>query len=525
MKKASLLVIFLTVFIDLIGFGIVLPLLPRYSERFGAQGFEIGLIIGSFSLMQLFLAPMWGRLSDRIGRRPVLLLSVAGSAVSYAMFAVAALFSGKVGLGILVASRIFAGACGANLSVASAYIADVTTAENRSKGMALIGVAFGLGFILGPVLSALSASAWGLAAPGWVAAALCMANFILGWFILRESLRPDSGHAAQRPNLAQWGHTLGLPRVGLLVGIYFLSTFCFACFESTLPLFVGSSSLHSHDLTDPSGFATELKLAQDPVARQLRSQMPKDLLQELDAATTDPAKARALRRPIVNALNRLLRSPALFDAASRAGIPHRPEAQAPASIPQHGEALARLNRLLLEDAFPNAIERQRLYFDERHLGYLFAFVGLVTAFIQGGVIGRLVKRFGEAQLIFGSLVLIAVSLVVISDAARLWSLLVGLAVFATGSATNRAPTMGLISLNSPAAEQGATLGVAQSAGTLARVMGPPFATTLFAWHPPLPYLICAAIALGTGLLAWWFLCRRSPPVTLALDQNAASSLI
>jgi DHA1 family tetracycline resistance protein-like MFS transporter len=400
MKKPSLLIIFLTVFIDLIGFGIVLPLLPKYAEQFGAHGYQIGLIIGSFSLMQFFFAPMWGRLSDRIGRRPVLLISNAGSAVSYALFAVASLYPNTAGLWVLVGSRVFAGICGANLSVASAYIADVTTRENRSKGMGMIGMAFGLGFILGPALSAFSASAFGLSGPGWVAAGLCTANFLLGCFILKESRQPTSELAAARPKLEQWLHTLRQPKLGLLIGLFFLATFCFTCFESTLPL--------------------------------------------------------------------------LLD--------------------------------------------KRFGYDEKHVGYLFAYCGIIAVFIQGGAIGRLVKKFGEPNLISGSLMVVAASLILIAFAPHLTALLIGLGLFAAGSGINRAPTMGLISLNSSAAEQGATLGVAQSAGTLARILGPVFATSLYAVHPPLPYLICAGIAILAGLVAWQNLCKvetapyRSKPV-------------
>src|ERR1051325_790017 len=121
-RKPSLLVVFLTVFIDLIGFGIVLPLLPLYGENYGAAGWQIGLLMAAYSLMQFLFAPWWGRLSDRIGRRPVLLISNAGSAVSYALFGLASVLTGTTGLVVLVASRVFAGICGANLSVASAYI-------------------------------------------------------------------------------------------------------------------------------------------------------------------------------------------------------------------------------------------------------------------------------------------------------------------------------------------------------------------------------------------------------------------
>src|SRR5271154_3130994 len=184
-RKPSLLVIFLSVFIDLVGFGIVLPLLPVFAEddfhsTFTAQGLIIGAIIASFSAMQFFFAPAWGKLSDRIGRRPVMLISNLGAAGSYALFAVASGMSGTTGLLWILASRIFAGICGANLSVASAYIADISPPEKRSARMGLIGMAFGLGFIFGPAIGAFSAELFGKQGPGWVAAAFCAGNFVLG---------------------------------------------------------------------------------------------------------------------------------------------------------------------------------------------------------------------------------------------------------------------------------------------------------------------------------------------------------
>ena len=393
MKKPSLLVIFLTVFLDLIGFGIVLPLLPKYCEIYGAKGYQIGLVIGSFSLMQFLFAPAWGRLSDRIGRRPVLLIGNAGSAISYALFAMAAHYEGTFGLLVLLISRMFAGVCGATLSVASAYIADVTDRENRSKSMGLIGMAFGLGFILGPALGALSAAKFGLAGPGWVAAAFCGGNFILGLFILQESWKPTSEHAAPRPRWEQCRHTLRHPKLGKLIGIFFLATFCFTCFESTFSL--------------------------------------------------------------------------LLD--------------------------------------------KNLHYDQKHVGYLFAYCGIIAAFIQGGAIGRLIKRFGDQRLIAGSLVVVAVGLAALPYVGNLWGILVALGLFAAGSGINRAPTMGQISLNCPPSEQGATMGVAQSAGTLARIVGPVFATGLYAFHAALPYLISAVIALVTGVLAWHYLCKERAP--------------
>jgi multidrug resistance protein len=241
MKKPSVFIIFLTVFIDLIGFGIVLPLLPIFAKDFNASGFTIGLLMASYSAMQFLFAPVWGRLSDRIGRRPVLLVSTAGAAISYAIFAVGSGMPGHTGLVVLFVSRVVAGICGANITVAQAYIADITPPEDRSKKMGLIGMAFGLGFIFGPVLSGVGMHFFGITGPGWIAASFCGANFLFALMRLPESWKPTSEHAARRPRLNQWAHTLSLPKVGLLIGVFFLATFCFTCFETTLGLLVSQN--------------------------------------------------------------------------------------------------------------------------------------------------------------------------------------------------------------------------------------------------------------------------------------------
>ncbi|MGC9035318.1 MAG: MFS transporter [Verrucomicrobiia bacterium] len=393
MRKPSLGIIFLTVFIDLIGFGIVLPLLPRYIERFGGQGAVIGLVIGSFSLMQFFFAPIWGRLSDRIGRRPVLLISNAGSAIAYTLFALAAIVGGKTGLLLVLFSRVFAGICGANISVASAYIADITPAEKRSHSMALIGLAFGLGFIFGPAIGAFSAKYLGLPGPGWIAAALCAVNFILSVFILKESLKPDSARAEQRPRLQQIIHTLRQPKLGGLIGLYFLATFCFTSFEATLPL-------------------------------------------------------------------------------------------------------------LLAKAY---------HYDETKLGFIFAYCGIIAALTQGGLIKILVNKFGDARLISVSLIIVGLSLAFMPLAGHIVFLMVLLAIFSAASNINRTPTMGQISVHAPSNEQGATLGVAQSAGTLARVFGPTYATALYGVNTNLSFIVTAALTIAGGIFAWRFLLTEKKP--------------
>src|ERR1035441_9475885 len=166
-RKPSLLVVFLTVFIDLVGFGIVVPLVPIYSRHYGASGWLIGVIIASFSAMQFIFSPIWGRLSDRHGRRPILLISTAGAALSYVLFAVGSGFENHtLALWALLVSRVFAGAFAGNITVAQAYIADITPPENRSKRMGLVGMAFGLGFIFGPAISGIALKLFGVTGLG-----------------------------------------------------------------------------------------------------------------------------------------------------------------------------------------------------------------------------------------------------------------------------------------------------------------------------------------------------------------------
>ena len=246
-RQASLLVIFVTVFIDLLGFGIVLPLLPRYGRHFQADAVVLGLLLSSFSAMQFLFAPLWGRLSDRIGRRPVLMIGLAGSTVFYALFGVATALGRDgtlLGLGALpwlFITRTGAGIAGATIPTAQAYIADITGPSERGKGMALIGAAFGIGFTFGPLLGAAFVSGDPDAAPspypGYVAGALSAVAFLSAVFVLPESLRPESQPASRRwMNVAALGRAVSRPALGLVLLSIFLTTFCFAQFESTLAL-------------------------------------------------------------------------------------------------------------------------------------------------------------------------------------------------------------------------------------------------------------------------------------------------
>ncbi|MEM7784998.1 MAG: MFS transporter [Planctomycetota bacterium] len=252
--RGSLAVIFLTVFIDLLGFGIVLPLLPIYGDIFGTDpgGFIIGMLMASFSIMQFIFAPIWGSVSDRIGRRPVIIVGLAGSVIFYLMFAFAAM---NESLTWLFVTRIGAGIAGATIPTAQAYIADTTTKQNRARGMALIGVAFGLGFTLGPMF-AFFAVPTGKgdpgAGPGFVAAGLSLIALLMAIFKLPESHVPgnQSGNTRQWINLEAWKTAIANRAMLFLLAGFFICIFAFGAFETTLSLLIkGSKTIENAPFT------------------------------------------------------------------------------------------------------------------------------------------------------------------------------------------------------------------------------------------------------------------------------------
>ena len=234
-RKASIGILFLTVFLDLLGFGMVLPLMPLYASdpRFLASPTEIGWLMAIYSLMQFFFAPFWGKLSDRIGRRPVLIFGLFGSSLSYLVYGLAQ------SLLVLFIARGIAGIMGANIAAAQAAMADITPREERAKAMGLIGAAFGLGFILGPALGGI-VSGYGLEVTPLVAAVITGLNGLAALFILKETRNP-SVPAIVKPSVhplfsSSWRIASTFPgalRVCLLMGLY---TALFSAFEVTLPL-------------------------------------------------------------------------------------------------------------------------------------------------------------------------------------------------------------------------------------------------------------------------------------------------
>lgn len=398
--SGSRVVLFFTVFIHLLGFGIIIPLLPYYAEHFGASGLTVGLLTTSFSLAQFLFAPIWGRLSDRIGRRPVLLGSLILTGVSYLVFAVA------TSLPVLFLSRIFAGIAGATLSTAQAYIADTTTAENRTKGMGMIGAAFGMGFIFGPAMGGVL-SKWGFSVPAYAAAGLATVAFLFAMFRLRESLPPEEREAAarRRENAATFREALARPVVGLVLVLFFVTTLCFSGMEAIL---------------------------------------------------------------------------ALFCERFFAWGPHQ-------------------------------------------IGYLFAYVGVVAAVMQAGIVGALAKRFGERALVRAGLLLMGAAFITagivpplaIHDPTHvvggvLATFFAVMGVIAIGSGLTTPSLSSLVSLATPADEQGGILGVYQSLGSLGRATGPFLGGLVFdVVSPGAPLWIAGSVMVVASFVAARISLRRN----------------
>jgi multidrug resistance protein len=394
-SRATLAIVFATVFIDLLGFGIVIPLLPVYSQAFGASELELGLLFSSFSAMQFLFAPLWGRLSDRIGRRPVLIGGLLGTAGSYLLFAQAE------SMRLLFLSRAMAGFFGANISTAQAVIADVTPPEHRAKGMGLIGAAFGLGFTLGPLfggeLTRVSSSA-----PGWAAAGLSLLAALVGFWRLPETRRAG-GARARLFGFEQLRRALREPRLGTPYLLYFLAVFAFSCFEAMFTRFG------------------------------------------------------------------LARFPAQFNVPR--AIEQASAAEVMAAAPIAGRYLAA--------------------------------IGILSALIQGGLIRRLVPRFGETALAWVGPLLLGLALASIGASGRagIWSgVLIGCALMPLGFGLNNPALNGLISRAAPDSEQGAYLGLSQSLASLARVTGPPVAGLAYAAGGPSSPFFLAALVLALATL-------------------------
>jgi MFS transporter, DHA1 family, tetracycline resistance protein len=395
-QKRILGVVFLTVFMDLLGFGIIIPVQPFYAETLGASPTIITLLGASYSLMQFLFAPFWGKLSDRIGRRPVMLVSVATSAAGYALFGL----SGS--LGLLFFARMLAGLGGANIGTAQAIIADSTDAASRAKGMGVIGAAFGLGFTLGPAIGGYF-SRYGLHVPALVAAGLAGMNWLAACFFLPETYpaeRRGKGESHRSPlSLAALRHAARHRNVGTLLTIGLVFTAAFSLLEQVLGLFIG------------------YVWAREPGV----------------AATTESLRHAAMLT-----------------------------------------------------------------------SYVLIAVGITAIVVQGGLIGKLARRFGEGRLLKVGLTFVAAGLLAIPLAGQLGSYLFLMLVcswIAMGSGMSNPSLVSLLSQSVNADEQGTTLGLAQSLSALGRVIGPSVAGWLFEMGIGLPFWIGGGLTLVCVLIA------------------------
>lgn len=389
--RAKLGVLFLIVFIDLIGFGMVIPLLPLYAETFAPSPLTLGFLMASFSAMQFLFAPVLGRLSDRFGRRPILLLSLAGGVVGYLLLGFAA------SLPTLFAARIVAGIAGANISTAQAVIADITGPEGRARGMGIIGAAFGLGFILGPAFGGLLYEAFGPGAPGFGAAATTALAFALTWFLLPETLDPTRrDRAAHEPfTLGRLQRALAHPCLGLVLLIYFAATTAFSGFEVTF------AQYFSH----------------------------------------------------------------------------------------------------------------RFALGAREVSFLLVGIGLVGVIVQGGLIGRLAKRFGESKLVASGLLITGVSFGFAPYAPTLALSAAVLGAMAVGVGITNPSLSALASELADPDEVGGVLGIYQGLASLGRILGP-FAGEISygelgeAW----PMRLASLVFLGCALMALLMMTRKQAGV-------------
>ncbi len=369
MKNKPLLVLFLTIFLDLLGFGIIIPVFPIIAKELNATAIQIGFIAGIYSLMNFLFSPFWGTLSDRIGRRPVMLISIALTVLAYVFFA----FTNS--LVFLILSRVFAGIGSANISAAQAYIADITPPENRAKNMGFIGAAFGLGFIFGPPIGGFLKSMSGTGSVeyvGWFSAILSSINLILAFVFLKESLQQKQKDKAYSFK----------PIANLLI---------------------------------------EFK---KPVIRELI----------------------LFNFIFIVAFAMMQISSTIFWA-------------------------------------------EKFGFNEKQIGWVFMYIGVLSAIIQGGLVGKLNKYFGEKQLLtYGTIfMVIGLGTLPFTPVDIFWLQLVSLFFIALANGFISPAILALLSKNTPTHQQGQVLGSNQSFGSLARVIGPALGGLLYSLDWGFPF--------------------------------------
>ncbi|HEX8727106.1 MAG TPA: MFS transporter, partial [Ktedonobacterales bacterium] len=370
-KKASrtaILMVALVVLVDITGFGLILPLLPFWAERLGANPFEVGLILSVYALAQFLFTPVLGALSDRFGRRPVILISLLIEAAGFALTALAGT------LPFLLVARFIGGLGASNIGSAQAVVADVTAPKDRARGMGMVGAAIGVGFVIGPALGGVLAS-FGPTVPFWAALVVALLNALLVLFLLPETRgkRPVAvqGAKQQFALFAGWQRAIRTPAIARLILVNLLFTLAFTAMEAVYPLFS-------------------------------------------------------------------------------------------------------------QDVFGWGATQN---------GYIFTYVGVIIVIMQGGMVGQLVKRFGERGLQIAGLGLLAVGLALLPFSGTLALMLVALALLSIGDGAVTPTNNALLSLATPPEAQGETLGLSQGIAGLGRMIAPLIAGALFSVGIGLPFVV------------------------------------
>lgn len=448
-RKYGLLLVFVTVFIDLLGFGIVMPLLPRYGRHFQADGIQLGMLMASFSAMQFLFAPIWGRISDRVGRRPVLLIGLLGSTISYALFGYATSlgYSGTLlglsALSWLFISRIGAGIAGATISTAQAFIADVTGPKERARGMALIGAAFGIGFTFGPLIGA-----------GFVSADPVLNLSNKQFAILQEQTGEDSTDTDS------------------LV----------AQLQEIAPLTDADEQQLRIVLEDPE---LEVNPAPSPAPGYVASLLSAFALLfaifKLPESLTAESKTAAHQWINAGQLTRLLGTKEIGVILTGIFI-------STFAIAQFESSLSLLT--------------QRLGIAPRYNFFIFAYIGFVLTLSQG-MVRRLVTKMGEFKLVTSGAVLMTVGLTLVGLSGQQESrsmLYWVLPICVIGFSFVTPSLQSLLSRLAASDQQGEVLGVGQSLSSLARILGPVVGLGLEKDYPFAPYWTGAGVMLLGGLL-------------------------
>lgn len=382
-SRNAIMMVALVVLVDITGFGLILPLLPFWAERLGAHPFEVGLILTVYALAQFLFTPVLGTLSDRFGRRPVILISLLIEALGFALTAVSA------SLPLLLVSRFIGGLGASNIGSAQAVVADVTSPKDRARGMGMVGAAIGVGFVVGPALGGLLAS-FGSTVPFWAAFGVALANALLVLWRLPETRAqraPSTGSskASRSPFavFAGWQRALQTPALARLIVVNLIFTLAFTAMEAVFPLFS-------------------------------------------------------------------------------------------------------------QDVFGWKATQN---------GYIFTYVGVLIVIMQGGLVGRLVQRFGERGVQIAGLALLAIGLGLLPFSESLALLLVALALLSIGDGAVTPTNNALISLATPVDAQGETLGLSQGMAGLGRMVGPVIAGWLFGIGIGLPFFFGAVLVLLALLVA------------------------